>query len=141
MLATDGPGIVYCGTRQATQDYAEVFIDRGLRATAYHAGLAKTTRDRAHEEFTTGKLDTIVATSAFGMGIDKPDIRYVVHAQVPGSLDSYYQEIGRSGRDGGPALALLLYRPEDLALSRYRTTGVPDRSDVAAVAAALSAHP
>jgi ATP-dependent DNA helicase RecQ len=141
VLATEGPGIVYCATRRATQELAAELAAAGLRTAAYHAGLALSTRESAHRQFLAGELDAIVATSAFGMGIDKPDVRYVFHAQVPGSLDSYYQEIGRAGRDGDPAVAQLFYRPEDLALARFHATGVPDRADVEAVVAVASAAP
>jgi ATP-dependent DNA helicase RecQ len=139
VLATAGPGIVYCATRRATQEVSAELSEAGLRTEAYHAGLGLSARESAHRQFLAGDLDVIVATSAFGMGIDKPDVRYVFHAQVPGSLDSYYQEIGRAGRDGDPAVAQLFYRPEDLALARFHATGVPDRADVEAVVAAASA--
>jgi ATP-dependent DNA helicase RecQ len=89
------------------------------------------------EDFTADALDVVVATSAFGMGIDKPNVRYVVHADVPGSLDSYYQEVGRAGRDGAPARAVLHYRSEDLGLHRFFTGGGPDDSAVAAVVAVV----
>jgi ATP-dependent DNA helicase RecQ len=141
VLATAGPGIVYCATRRATQEVAAELSEAGLRTAAYHAGLGLSARESAHRQFLAGDLDVIVATSAFGMGIDKPDVRYVFHAQVPGSLDSYYQEIGRAGRDGDPAIAQLFYRPEDLALARFHATGVPDRADVDAVVAVTSAAP
>src|SRR6202030_4521395 len=80
---------------------------------------------------------TIVATSAFGMGMDRPDVRFVVHASVPGSLDEYYQEIGRCGRDGRPAAAICCYRAEDLGLVRFFAAGMPSHDDLAAVAAAV----
>jgi ATP-dependent DNA helicase RecQ len=133
----DGQGIVYVRTRRAAEEYAAALADVGLRADAYHAGLSQKVRDRAHARFSAGTADVIVATSAFGMGVDKSDIRYVVHAHAPDSLDSYYQELGRAGRDGEPAEALLLYRPEDLSLSRFFTAGVPDEKDVQRVVDAL----
>ena len=78
-------------------------------------------RERVHEQFMADDLDVVVATSAFGMGIDKPNVRFVVHASVPESLDSYYQQIGRAGRDGRPAEITLFYRPEDLSLQTFLT--------------------
>ncbi|MFI9592867.1 helicase-related protein [Nonomuraea sp. NPDC052265] len=85
-----------------------------------------------------GDLDVVVATNAFGMGIDKPDVRFVLHAEIPGSPDAYYQEIGRAGRDGEPAAAVLFYRPEDLGLQRFFTGGVPDEEKLARVAEAVA---
>jgi ATP-dependent DNA helicase RecQ len=106
---------------------------------AYHAGLGRRAREDAHEDFLAGDADLMVATSAFGMGIDKPDVRFVLHAHVPGSPDAYYQEVGRAGRDGEPARGLLCYRPEDLSLGRFFAGGVPREADVSAVVAALPA--
>src|SRR4029450_2198871 len=93
-----GPGIVYSATRKGTETLAEELTDRGLRARAYHAGLSKAEREGAQEAFMDDQLDVVVATTAFGMGIDKPDTRFVVHAEPADSLDSYSQEIGRRGR-------------------------------------------
>ena len=128
-----GPGIVYCRTRPAAEAYAAQLAETGRRTAAYHAGLAHRQRELTHRAFMNGEVDVIVATSAFGMGIDKPDIRFVVHAQVPESPDTYYQEVGRAGRDGETARGTLVYRPEDLALGRFFSAGVPKEPDVRAV--------
>ena len=130
---SEGSGIVYCRARRATEEYAAALEEQGRGAAAYHAGLSQKRRAEAHEAFMADEVDVIVATSAFGMGIDKPDIRFVVHAQVPESPDTYYQEVGRAGRDGEPAAATLLYRTEDLSLGRFFSGGVPERGDVYAV--------
>jgi ATP-dependent DNA helicase RecQ len=132
-----GPGLVYVRTRRAAEDYARDVAGLGLRTAVYHAGLSRRRRDAAHADFLNGHVDVMIATSAFGMGVDKPDIRYVVHAHVPESLDSYYQEVGRAGRDGDPAHAVLFYRPEDLSLSRFFTGGVPSHADVQSVVTAV----
>jgi ATP-dependent DNA helicase RecQ len=136
-----GLGILYCRTRRSTESYAARLVDQGLRATVYHAGLGSRARQQAHESFHRGDVDVVVATSAFGMGIDKPDVRYVVHAEVPESPDTYYQEVGRAGRDDLPADGVLFYRPEDLALGRFFSGGVPDRGHVFAVVQELSRDP
>ena len=138
--SVEGPGIVYVRTRRAATQYAAALAEAGLRSSAYHAGQPKKARDRAQAQFDGGELDVIVATSAFGMGIDKPDVRYVLHAHAPESLDSYYQEVGRSGRDGEPAFATLFFRPEDLNLSKFFAPGVPSAVDVADVAAATGGN-
>ena len=135
-LAAGETGIVYTRTRKGAESLASELADRGERAAAYHAGLPRRTRDEVHARFSDGSLAVLVATSAFGMGIDKPDVRFVVHAQAPGSVDTYFQEAGRAGRDGEPALVTLVHRPEDLALGRFFAVGVPRRSSVAAVLAA-----
>lgn len=96
-------------------------------------------RDDVHDRWRSGDLDVVVATSAFGMGIDKSDVRSVVHADPPESLDEYLQEIGRSGRDGRPARAVLVWRAEDLSLRRFFAGGVPKEADAAHLAAVLSA--
>ncbi|WP_067173223.1 RecQ family ATP-dependent DNA helicase [Microtetraspora niveoalba] len=133
-----GPGIVYVATRRRTGDLAARLAGEGMRAAAYHAGMPRRERDEVQRRFMTGDLDAVVATSAFGMGIDKPDVRFVIHADVPGSLDAYYQEIGRAGRDGEPAVAVLCYRPEDLHLQKFFTGGVSDEESLARVAAAVA---
>ncbi|HEY2239144.1 MAG TPA: RecQ family ATP-dependent DNA helicase [Streptosporangiaceae bacterium] len=124
----DGTGIVYAATRAETEQYA-----RQLDLKPYHAGLSRAERDETQEIFAAGA--SIVATSAFGMGIDRPDVRFVLHASVPGSLDEYYQEVGRAGRDGQAAQAILFYRPEDLGLHQFFTGGLPDETLLAEVAA------
>jgi ATP-dependent DNA helicase RecQ len=134
------PGIVYAATRKDTEAYAEELAGLGLRAAAYHAGMAKGRRTAVHEEFLAGDLDVIVATTAFGMGIDKPDVRFVLHAQVADSPDSYYQEVGRAGRDSEPALAVLFYRAEDLGLRRFFASGLPQEEELERVADAVRRH-
>ena len=134
-----GSGVVYCRTRAGAEAYAAALTERGHRAEAYHAGLAQRRRAEVHERFMSGDLRLVAATSAFGMGIDKPDIRFVVHADVPESPDTYYQEVGRAGRDRATATAVLAYRAEDLSLGRFFATPVPKPGDVRAVLAAMSA--
>jgi ATP-dependent DNA helicase RecQ len=121
-----GAGLLYVATRRDTARYAGDLVDAGRRAAAYHGGLRAAQRRAVHDRFLAGELDVVVATSAFGMGIDKPDVRRVGHAAVPDSVDSYYQQIGRAGRDGEPAAAVLHYRPEDFALVRFLTGRRPD---------------
>jgi ATP-dependent DNA helicase RecQ len=137
--ATHG-GLLYVATRKDSEYYAGELVANGLRAPAYHAGMAKADRQRVHEQFLADELDVVVATSAFGMGIDKPDVRYVVHASAPESLDSYYQQIGRAGRDGEPATITLCYRPEDLNLQRFLTAGAAPEDTLEDVARALRRH-
>src|SRR3954468_7985749 len=120
-----GPGIVYSATRRGTEEIAAGLTDRGLRARHYHAGLSRKDREDTQRAWMDDELDVVVATTAFGMGIDKPDTRFVIHAEPADSLDSYYQEIGRAGRDGEPALAVLVYRQEDLGLRRFFAAGAP----------------
>ncbi len=138
-VRSQGRGIVFCRTRKGAEAYADALLERGHRAAAYHAGLARRRRDDVQDAFSSGECAVVVATSAFGMGIDQPDIRFVVHADVPECPDTYYQEVGRAGRDGRPARAVLVYRPEDLSLGRFFSTPVPRRSDVVEVIAAVEA--
>src|SRR3954471_20704586 len=141
VLELDGVGIVYCRTRKSAESYAERLRAEGTRVTVYHAGLAAAARAEAHEAFRNGDVQVVVATSAFGMGIDKADVRFVLHAEVPESPDTYYQEVGRAGRDNEPALGVLFYRPEDLSLGRFFSGGIPDRGDVTAVVQELVHDP
>ncbi|MBX6385088.1 MAG: ATP-dependent DNA helicase RecQ [Microbispora sp.] len=135
-----GVGLVYVATRRQAEEYAELLTERGLRAEAYHAGMKAKDRRRIHERFHDDGLDAVVATSAFGMGIDKHDVRYVLHAAPPESLDAYYQEIGRAGRDGNPADALLFYRPEDLGLRKFFSGGRADGGLLRRIATLVHGH-
>jgi len=121
--ARRGTAIVYGPTRRSTEEEAARLGAAGWRVAAYHAGLDGRTRDGVQRAFTEGALEVVVATNAFGMGIDRADVRAVVHLGPPGSIESYYQEVGRAGRDGADALGLLLHAPGDMALRRRLLEG------------------
>lgn len=116
-----GRAIVYCSTRKTTERVAKALRSAGVAAGHYHAGRTKLARERAQQAFEAGRMRVLVATNAFGMGIDLPDIRLIVHFQTPGSLEAYYQEAGRAGRDGEPARCLLFFGRGDLATQRRLT--------------------
>lgn len=107
-------GIIYCLSRKKVEELAEVLKANNIKAAPYHAGLDSATRSQTQDDFLMERIDVIVATIAFGMGIDKPDVRFVIHYDIPKSLEGYYQETGRAGRDGGEGLCIAFYAQKDL---------------------------
>jgi ATP-dependent DNA helicase RecQ len=122
---TDKPGIVYAATRKRTEEIAQQLQDRGIGASFYHAGMRSGDREQVEQAFMQDEIEVLVATTAFGMGVDKPNVRFVFHADISNSVDSYYQEIGRAGRDGETARALLFDNPDDLNLRRFVASSSP----------------
>ena len=118
---SDKPGIVYTSTRKAAEQIMQALSSEGVDALFYHGGMKAKERHEIQERFMSGKADVMVATNAFGMGVDKADIRFVYHYDAADSLDSYYQEIGRAGRDGEAADATLFYRKEDIGAQSFKT--------------------
>ena len=135
------PGIVYVATQKGAEALAAELAARGVRAAAYHGGMRAKRRDAAQEAFMDddGDVDVMVATIAFGMGVDKHDVRFVLHRDVSESVDSYFQEMGRAGRDGEPAQAILFYRAEDLGRRRFFASGRMDRAALERVARVVHA--
>jgi len=119
----DGNGVIYVSTRARVDSLLQILLDNDIEAVAYHAGMDQADRKWVQENFVKGKAKVIVATNAFGLGIDKRDIRYVIHYDMPGTVEAYYQEAGRAGRDGGESVCLLLYNSRDRFLHEFFIKG------------------
>ena len=119
VVETEKPGIIYTATHKHAEEVAEALLKQGVKASFYHAGMKTKERHQVGEAFMNDEVDVMVATTAFGMGIDKPNVRFVFLYDICDSVDLFYQEIGRAGRDGEPAKAILFYYPKDLGLQRF----------------------
>ncbi|MBM9577765.1 ATP-dependent DNA helicase RecQ [Leptospira sp. 201903070] len=117
--STSGRAIIYCATRQKVESVYDFLKKNGFKVGKYHAGRTDSSREKAQDGYSTGKTNVLVATNAFGMGLDSPDVRMVIHYQTPASLESYYQEAGRAGRDGKDSDCILFYHPSDLVTQSF----------------------
>lgn len=136
-----GSGVIYTNSRKETERLAEILSKENISSAAYHAGLSNDERDRRQSGWMQNSIRIVVCTNAFGMGIDKPDVRFVIHYQLPQSLEAYYQEAGRGGRDGKVSYAILLYQPEDAINAQNRLEKVkPDKKFIQRVYDSIGNH-